>query len=70
MPPVTNLTELWQDNEKNDALLLTAKPTAGADYAIFRALCEAFSFMQNWTSADCINADFIAPQIRCQITNR
>ena len=45
MPPVTNLTELWQDNEKIDALLLTAKPTTGADYAIFRALCEAFSFM-------------------------
>lgn len=45
MPPITNLTELWQDDEKNDALLLCAKPTAGSDYAIFAALCDAFALM-------------------------
>ena len=45
MPPMTNLTELLWDNEKTDALLLTAKPTTGADYTRFRNLCEAFSMM-------------------------
>lgn len=45
MAPITNLTELWQDDEKNDALLLCAKPTAGSDYAIFASLCEAFALM-------------------------
>lgn len=45
MPPITNLTELFWDSEKTDALLLTAKPTTGADYTRFRNLCEAFSMM-------------------------
>lgn len=45
MPPLTNLTELFWDSEKTDALLLTAKPTTGADYTVFRHLCEAFSMM-------------------------
>ena len=45
MLPITNLTELLWDSEKTDALLLTAKPTTGADYLRFRNLCEAFSMM-------------------------
>ena len=45
MQPVTNLTELWQDPEKTDALLLCAKPTTESDFALFAALCEAFAQM-------------------------
>lgn len=45
MQPITNLTELWQDGEKNDALLLCAKTRGCADYETFRNLCEAFEQM-------------------------
>ena len=45
MSTVTNLTELWHDSEKDDALLLTAKPTEGSDYARFCNLCDAFAEM-------------------------
>lgn len=45
MSPITNLTELWHDHEKDDALLLAAMPTAGTDYERFFRLCNAFSMM-------------------------
>ena len=42
---VTNLTELWMDDEKRDALLLCGLPDCGADYDVFRNLCRAFAAM-------------------------
>ena len=42
---ITNLTELWMDDAKRDALLLCGLPESGADYEIFRNLCVAFEQM-------------------------
>lgn len=45
MGPITNLTELWMDAEKQAALFLCALPDGGSDYERFRRVCEAFSMM-------------------------
>lgn len=45
MEPITNLTELWMDAEKNAALRLCALSGNGADYEVFRRLCAAFALM-------------------------
>ena len=39
---VTNLTELWMDAGKEDALILAGLPENGSDFEVFRNLCLSF----------------------------
>lgn len=39
---VTNITELWMDEGKKDALILAGFSEGGSDYEVFRNLCTAF----------------------------